>query len=104
MRLAQIPVAGHLTRDILVVPRHRPIRFPERLAGLLVQRDQILQIHPIHGQDQHALEKHRRGSRATVMAAGQVLPLPQDLVRRGVEAGRAVAPEMDIDPARFDHR
>ena len=38
------------------------------------------------------------------MPAGQVGPLPERLARARVQAGRAKTAEVDIDPARLNHR
>src|SRR4029079_14811660 len=41
---------------------------------------------------------------AAEMLTGQIAPLPDDFAALGIEAGRAVATEMDVDASRFDRR
>jgi hypothetical protein len=53
---AQIPVARHLARHVLVVPGNGAVRLPDGLAGLLVKGDEILQIDAIKSKDQQVLE------------------------------------------------
>ena len=64
----------------------------------------ILHIRAVHRQDQEVLEQDQRRRRAAVMAAGQVVPFPEHLAGGGVQTRRAKAAEVDIDPARLDHR
>ena len=102
--LAQIPFLRHLARHVLVVPRRRAIRFPDRLAGLFVERDMVLQIGAVHGQDQQVLERDRRRRRAAVMAAAQIVPLPKHLARFRVQARGPETAKMDVNPARLNYR
>ena len=104
MRLAPIAFAGHLLVNVLVIPRDRPRGLPDRLPALLVERRQILNVHPVHRENQEVLEKDQRRGRAAVMTARQVLALPQHLEITRVQAGGAVTAEMHIDSSGLNRR
>src|ERR1043166_3624131 len=76
--LAQVTVLRHLARNIFIVPYDGPVGFPSRLAGLLVERDVILQIRAIECKDEKILKQNRRGRWSTVMAATQIFALPKN--------------------------
>jgi len=73
--------------------------FQTSLAGLLVERHVILQIGPVHRQDQQILELDRRRRRAAVMAASQILTFPEHPPRGRIQTRRPKAAEMYVQPA-----
>src|SRR6266852_7921095 len=72
------------------------------MAGLFVESDDVLEVNTVESEDHQVLEQNRRGRRAAIMAATQIVPFPKDFGGRGVEAGGAIAAEVDIYAARLD--
>ena len=93
---------GIFAGDVLIMPLDVAVCLPDRVAGFLVERDDVLLVNAVEREDHEILEEHDRGGGAAVVAAGEVVALPEDFTRRGVEAGGAVAAEVDVHAAGLD--
>ena len=68
------------------------IGLPDGLAGLLVERDHVLLVEAVEGQDQQVAEENRRRGRPAVVIAGQVATSPKDFAGLHIETGSAGLP------------
>ena len=73
------------------------VLLPDCLARGPVQGDDVLQVEAVEGEDEQVVVEDGRGGGPAVVVAFQVAPRPERLGRLGVEAGRAVAAEVDVD-------
>src|SRR5207249_9031259 len=55
--LAQIPIPRHRSWHVFVVPDDGSIGLPNRPAGLLVERDMVLHVNSVEGQDDQVFEQ-----------------------------------------------
>src|SRR5262249_8055253 len=92
--------------DVAVVRRilDGALFFPDGLAASLVKSHDILLVVPVKKQEHVLPENNRRRARSAMVVAGEIAAEPQDLARCRVQAAGAVAAEMDVEPAFFDHR
>jgi len=95
---------GAFAGDILIVPRDFAIGSPNRFAGSFVERGDVLLINAVERKDHKVLEQHDRGRRSSIVATGQIIPLPQHIARRCIQASRAVASEVYVHTAVFNRR
>ena len=106
----QLPPAAHLDQQrravglakiaVAVAEVGRAVGLPDRLARLLVQRDDELHVDAVHVEDQQVVDQHGRGARPAEVVAMDVAAAPKHLAAGRVEAGGAVDAEVDVHPAR----
>src|SRR5262249_16369864 len=77
---AKVAVRRNLSVRVNVLKVYRPFRLPDRLAGLLVQREDELAVAAVEMHDQPVEKKNRRRSRAAEMVALDIAGFPERLV------------------------
>lgn len=82
----------------------RAVGFPDRLAGQLVERHDVLHVASVDVKDQQLAEQDRRRAGPLVMIALEIAPRPKHGPAGRIQAGRAVASVVHPNPAFFDHR
>ena len=102
--LAHVSVALRLPVGIEVLVVNTALRFPNRIAGLLVHRDHELVIGPIEVDDEKILVDDGRRARAAEMVADKVPAFPDDFPGIRFEAGGVGGAEGEVDQSVFQHR
>jgi hypothetical protein len=84
------------SRSPLSVPVHVAVALPDRLAGLLVEADNVLTVVAV--ETRYRLSPWRTGDEpARVLPRRQVVPFPDRLCRLRVKTGSAGAAEVEVD-------
>src|SRR4051812_5543751 len=87
--------AGH----ILIIPFNIAIRFPNVFAGLLVERNCVLQIDSVEREDHEVVEQHDGRRRPAIVTTFQIVALPENIAGGRVDARGAVAAEVCVKAA-----
>ena len=82
----------------------RAVGFPDRFAGQLVERHDVLHVASVDVKNQQLAEQNRRRAGPLVMIAFEIAPRPEHGAAGRIQTGRAVAAVMHPNPAFFDHR
>ena len=77
-------------------------RLPDRLSGLLVERDDVLDVAAVEVHEQQVPEDDRRRPGAAKVIALEIAARPQHLAGRGVERRGARRTERHVDASRLD--
>ena len=102
--LRKSPSAFGLPSGVEILEVDRPRRPPHGLAGVLVERDDVLVVAAVEVHEQQVAEEDRRRAGAAKVIALEVAALPEHLPRLGIDRGGAGRPERHIDAARLDDR
>ena len=88
--------------EVLEVDRAR--RLPHGLAGVLVERDDVLHVNAVEVHDQQVAEEDRRRAGAAEVIALEVAPLPEHLAGARIDRRGARRAEGDVDAAGLADR
>ena len=102
--LAEVSFVFWLAVGVQIVPLGGAVGLPDGPAGLLVERNEVLDVHAIHGQDEQVLEQEEGRARAAIVPTGQIGSFPQHFAGLRVQRCRPIAPEVHVHAAGFDNR